>query len=280
MENWRASRGFDVTLMSLPRGSFRHHVQLDHYLYVIVGAPVRTQAMVDGRAHHWVAGDGDTEVLPAGIDGIWADEDPVTMLEIRLTNAYVRNVAAGMEIEPDRARLSHRFQLHEPRIDRVARLLEAELQSGQPPERLYIDSLGTALTVGLLSHYVDAPPAPQGLSKPQRRRVVEYIDSHLDADLSLARLAEIAGLGTTHFQALFKQTMGRPVHQYVVRRRVERALRELQRGQLSIAEIAAATGFAHQSHLARWMQRLVGVTPAALLRDRKPFDAGSMLAAD
>jgi AraC family transcriptional regulator len=111
--------------------------------------------------------------------------------------------------------------------------------------------------------------------------VVEFIDAHLDEDLSLARLAAVAGLGTTHFQALFKQSMGLPVHQYVVRRRVEHALRALQQGNRSIAEIAAASGFAHQSHLARWMQRLLGVTPAALLRDLSAVpDDRTMHAAD
>jgi AraC family transcriptional regulator len=233
----------------------------------VVGDPVRTEARVDGHARNWVQGDGDTEVLPAGIEGRWDDADPVTMLEIRLPHTYLRSVAAGMELDPDRVRLSHHFQLREPRIDRIARALKAEFQSGCALERLYVESLGTALTVSLLSHYVEAPAVPQGLSKPQRRRVVEYINSHLDADLSLARLAAVAGLGTTHFQALFKQSMGLPVHQYVVRRRVVHALRELQRGNRSIAEVAAATGFAHQSHLARWMQRLIGVTPAALLRN-------------
>lgn len=275
-----ATGGFDVRLMSLPPGGFLHVPQLDHFLYVVVGDAVRTEARVDGRARNWVQGDGDTEVLPAGIEGRWDDADPVTMLEIRLPHLYLRSVAAGMEFDPDRVSLGHDFQLRDPRIDRIARVLKAEFETGRPPERLYVESLGTALTVSLLNHYIDAPAVPQGLSKPQRRRVVEYINSHLDADLSLARLAAVAGLGTTHFQALFKQSMGLSVHQYVVRRRVVHALRELQRGNRSIAEVAAATGFAHQSHLARWMQRLVGVSPAALLRDHAAIDDLPVLAAE
>jgi AraC family transcriptional regulator len=266
--NHRSARGFDVAYMALPPGSFRHDPQLDHYLYVVLGEAVRTEAVVDGHTRSWMQGDGDAEILPAGIQGLWNDADPVAMIEIKLSHRYLCDVAAGMELDPDRVNLTHRFQLHDPRIDRISRALQAEFQSGRPPERLYIESLGTALTVSLLSHYADAPPLPQGLSKPQRRRVIEYIDSHLDADLSLGRLAEIAGLGTTHFQALFKRSMGAPVHKYVVRRRVERALFELQRGNRSIAEIALACGFAHQSHLARWMQRLIGVTPAAVLREQ------------
>ena len=64
-----------------------------------------------------------------------------------------------------------------------------------------------------------------------------------------------------------RRTMGRSVHRYVVERRVQRARSLLLAGERSIAQVALATGFAHQSHLARWMKRLLGVTPAALLRE-------------
>jgi AraC family transcriptional regulator len=69
-------------------------------------------------------------------------------------------------------------------------------------------------------------------------------------------------------KALFRQSMGIPVHQYVLRRRVERATALLRSGNLSISEVALATGFAHQSHLARQMRRLAGITPAAVRRGR------------
>jgi AraC family transcriptional regulator len=52
----------------------------------------------------------------------------------------------------------------------------------------------------------------------------------------------------------------------VLRRRVERAQFLLRHHKLSIAEVAVATGFAHQSHLARHMHRIVGYTPSALRR--------------
>jgi len=50
----------------------------------------------------------------------------------------------------------------------------------------------------------------------------------------------------------------------VLRRRVERAQLLLRNHKLSIAEIALATGFAHQSHLARHLHRILGHTPSAL----------------
>jgi AraC family transcriptional regulator len=55
-------------------------------------------------------------------------------------------------------------------------------------------------------------------------------------------------------------------HQYVIQQRVERANQLLQKGELSLAEIALACGFAHQGHLNRHFKRLTGVTPKEIAR--------------
>jgi AraC family transcriptional regulator len=38
---------------------------------------------------------------------------------------------------------------------------------------------------------------------------------------------------------------------------------------MSITQVALVTGFAHPSHLARWMRRVIGVTPSDVLRSRR-----------
>ncbi|KYF72421.1 hypothetical protein BE15_48030 [Sorangium cellulosum] len=54
------------------------------------------------------------------------------------------------------------------------------------------------------------------------------------------------------------------MHEYVVQRRVERARALLLRGDLPASQVAIEAGFAHQSHMARCMRRVLGVTPTAL----------------
>jgi AraC family transcriptional regulator len=56
------------------------------------------------------------------------------------------------------------------------------------------------------------------------------------------------------------------VHQYIVERRIERAKSLLMRDRATIAEIALAAGFTHQSHLARHMQRATGFSPLEMKR--------------
>jgi AraC family transcriptional regulator len=94
--------------------------------------------------------------------------------------------------------------------------------------------------------------------------LVAFIEEHLDEDLSIARLAASAAISASHFKTLFKRTAGVPVHQYVLQRRVERARTLLAAGDLPASQAALAAGFAHQSHMARSMRRLLGVTPRAI----------------
>ena len=106
----------------------------------------------------------------------------------------------------------------------------------------------------------------QILSKPQVRRIVEFVEENLDGELTLEQVADVAGMSIPHLTTLFRRTMGQSVHAYVMERRVQRARALLLEHRLSFAQVALETGFAHQSHLARWMRRLLGVTPSEILR--------------
>ena len=57
------------------------------------------------------------------------------------------------------------------------------------------------------------------------------------------------------------------MHQYVIQRRVDRAKALLRDSRLPIAQVAAEAGFAHQSHLARHLRRIAGVSPSQLRQD-------------
>jgi AraC family transcriptional regulator len=63
------------------------------------------------------------------------------------------------------------------------------------------------------------------------------------------------------FIRVFKQSMGVPPHQYVLRKRVGRAQALLGSPALSIAEVALRAGFADQSHFSTMFRRLTGLTP-------------------
>jgi len=95
-----------------------------------------------------------------------------------------------------------------------------------------------------------------GLPSCLRRRVHDYIATHLDQKITNDALAEIAGLSTAHFCVVFKQTEGMSPHSYVLQYRVRRTQQLLASTEMSLAEIADAVGFSNQSHCMRRGRRI------------------------
>jgi AraC family transcriptional regulator len=215
---------------------------------------------------------GDINLVPAGVPSAWKANKHSTGLLMLLPPALLESVAVELGLDPARVEIANRFQLRDPHLEHLGWVLKAEMEAGYPSGGLFLDSLGTALATHLLRrHSARALPAPAitgGLYGLKLRQALAYIEDNLARELSLASIAGVTGLSVSHFKTLFRQSVGLPVYQYVIQRRVERARMLLSDTQLSISQVALETGFAHQSHLARHMRRLLGVTPAALRQQR------------
>ena len=127
---------------------------------------------------------------------------------------------------------------------------------------------------------IEVQYARGGLRPCARRRVHDFIASHLDQKLTNAALAQIAGLSTGHFCTAFKQTEGTSPHHYVLQCRVRRAQQLLTSTQMSLAEIADTVGFSNQSHCIYYFREIVGVTPGeyrrCYLQGRDHSDSGRL----
>ncbi len=257
-----AGPGLHVALHTTAAGTVELKAHGDHRLKIHAGAPVQGSC----SAHRFVYTRGDVDIIPAGAADVWQEEGASTSLLLQLSPVLLQRAAQELGLPVERAGLEPRHQFRDPRIEHIAWALEAERRAGAPSGRLYTESLGLALAVHLLGHYRAPRTVQRGLSGPQLRRVKAYVEEHLDEDLSLPVLAAVAGLGTTHLKTQFKRATGLPVHAYVMQRRVERARTLLLRDALPAGQVALAAGFAHQSHMARWMRRVLGVTPSSLVQ--------------
>lgn len=147
------------------------------------------------------------------------------------------------------------------RIRALGSLLEAlrlDLAVGSPAGRLAGDSLVAGI-VGLLA----AGDPPRGLAvldARSQRRLVDFIESHLDRSIPLAQLATVAGVGERHLLRAFGATMGCSPHRYLLARRVERAKARIAQGW-PLADVALDSGFADQSQLTRTFRHHTGITP-------------------
>lgn len=258
--------GLAVRRLRASPGRHDGGVFAEHRLLFYLSGGVTAECACEGLRQRRIQAPADFDVVPAGADGSWEDFAATEMISIRLAPELIAGTAEALDL-PERVELAPKLGARDPLIEHLVGALAAELAAPAPAGRLYADSLASALAVRLLQDFGPRAPARQVLSKPQLRRIVEYVETRLDAELSLDEIAQVAGMSVPHLTSLFRRTMGQSVHAYVMERRVLRARALLLGGRTGIAEAALETGFAHQSHLARWMRRLLGVTPGQLLRD-------------
>jgi AraC family transcriptional regulator len=98
------------------------------------------------------------------------------------------------------------------------------------------------------------------------RRVLAYIEDHLDQEISLAALARVACFSEFHFSGMFAAAMRLSPHRYVSQRRLERAMELIAQGGAPLSEIALRSCFSSQASFSRAFRRTTGMTPGEYRR--------------
>lgn len=104
------------------------------------------------------------------------------------------------------------------------------------------------------------------MSARQLGHVIAFIEASLDKNLSLSELSAVSGLSQSHFVRQFRRAAGLSPHQFIIKRRLERAKRLLELTNMSLVDVALECGFSHQEHLTNTFRRIVGTTPALFRR--------------
>ncbi|KRA61201.1 hypothetical protein ASD89_04130 [Caulobacter sp. Root656] len=94
------------------------------------------------------------------------------------------------------------------------------------------------------------------------RKIMSCIDAHLDRQIRISELAEVASLSMSHFARAFKNSVGVTPQSFIRRRRIERAKKLLSDTSTALAQVAQDCGFCDQAHLTRAFHDLVGLPPS------------------
>lgn len=243
-------------------------------LSVHTGGPTRVDCYRAGRHFSGTAVHGDIDVIPPCTPARWklvGEEDRAILLSLPQT--LLTTATAAMPEPAASVEILNRFQVRDPVLETLARAAGREIEDGAPSGGAYLDGIGLAAASRLLACHSSlaelAAPQSNTLSGHRLKQVLSYIEDRLGADVTLNEIAATVDLSSSHLTTLFRKAMGVTVHQHIVRRRVERAKALLQESSLSVAEIALAVGFAHQSHMARHMVRILGHSPRESRRLRR-----------
>jgi len=160
--------------------------------------------------------------------------------------------------------------LQDVTLRRLMKLAVREKREGFPSGALFLDGVATALASYLVNHYSAASSGARnstgGIAPAVLRRCIEFIEAHLERDLGLNELAGEAGLSASHFTRSFRKSTGKTPYQFLLHRRVERARALMRDHRASLTEVALASGFADQHHLARVFRRITSLTPSSYRR--------------
>ena len=259
---------FRVSLLSDPPGVVEVPGLRNTIVSIHVGPSVQVYCRRGGHKHRGMAVHGDIDIIPSRTPSVWEMKEKDTVLVLSVSPELLNEVAEESDIDPRLVEIRNRFQVRDAQLENIGWALKDEMESGYPCGRLYVDSLAVSVATRLVRRHssIAREPKRQNGRLPDRRlrQVLSYIEDNLDQDISLRDLASVGGLSVSHFKGLFRDTVGLSAHQYLIRRRVERAKSLLGEGKLSISQIACETGFAHQSHLARHMRRVLGISPKTL----------------
>ena len=100
-------------------------------------------------------------------------------------------------------------------------------------------------------------------------RAKDLADARYFEPLDVDDLARAAGLSRAHFSREFKRAFGETPHQYLLRRRLERAAALLRNTDRSVADICFSVGLQSVGSFTSAFGRAYGITPTAY-RARHP----------
>lgn len=190
---------------------------------------------------------------------------PASTLTVRLSDSALEEAAEAAPPASDGVPVDSAAQ--DARLSSLLYALERERMHGYPAGRLFVDGIEQALAAILVRYEGIARRASQvykgGLAPYRMKRVMEFIQAHIEEEITLNELARDVGLSPSHFSSLFRKTAGTTPHQFVLHCRIQHAKSLLAQSGHSILDVALASGFRTHQHFSRMFHRLVGVPPRA-----------------
>ena len=163
------------------------------------------------------------------------------------------------------------FRRHRvPPLDRLVPLLDAVRAASAAPDPLLIEETAQRLGGAALRLVEDAdvPASTPG----EERRVAAALDMiawrHAEP-LSLASLAEAAGLSRYHFLRVFRRVVGVTPYAYVLGRRLAAAAERLRSGDETVLDVALGCGFSDLSEFTRRFRSRFGLPPGRFRDSRR-----------
>ncbi|WP_246642698.1 AraC family transcriptional regulator [Rhizobium croatiense] len=211
-------------------------------------------ALGSDRRHHIPLSADDGWILPAGAAGICEFDDAHSYLTVSFDKHMLDDV--GLDT-------STAFRPHVGGLEPLlAQLVRLAADRGEDSSSLYRQTMDLALATHLARLLAPHAELCASLDDRRLRKVIAYVQEHLNDDISLDQLASEAAMSRYHFARAFKAATGRSPIQYVIDERLDRARLLFKTTSATVAEVAFRVGYADVSRFGQHFRKRVGITPA------------------
>lgn len=126
----------------------------------------------------------------------------------------------------------------------------------------------TSMIGQLLCNFINPEPAvpTTKVMRYNLQPILKFIEDNLHNDISVDELATMACFSKDHFTRIFKSILGMPPHEFLIRKRIEKAQALLLTSDLSQLQIMEETGIRNMSYFSRMFKKHTEKTPAEFRR--------------
>lgn len=255
-------RYFQAAPNQTPEDEFDEH----HVLLNLNRNVHRVQNWRDGELRDSMFHKDEIVVTPAGMRSGWRWHGTSDVIVITLDPVKVAQFAQselGILLDPQQ--FCDLPQFSDPDLCAAGVILRDSLETDDMSSAVMFEAMSRVFLVKLLQKYGKRRAEEVDLSARFTSRhyqsVLFYIQTRLDRTITVDQLAAEAGMSSSYFARLFKETLGSTPMQYVMAYRIEQAIRMMGDTARPLSDIALACGFADQAHFTRSFKQVVGQTP-------------------
>lgn len=253
---------FEADPDEMPTQAFDQH----HILISLKETPHRVENWREGEHRDFIFHKNEIVVTPAGLESGWRWHAQSKCIVITLDPAKLESFTQnelGLLLTEQQLRDLPQFE--DADITNAAVMLLDALRLPGHGSDLMFESLARVFLVKLVQKYGDERSEDiafsRAFSAAHYKRVLDFVADKYGQSIQIEDIARQAGLSTSHFSRLFKQTVGDTPYQFLMRYRVERASEMLVDPSTTLIDIALACGFSDQPHFTRTFKQLKGETP-------------------
>ena len=173
---------------------------------------------------------------------------------------------SSAQMSPGNYTFSETYNIKDPNLEYIFRLLLSEIQTGNQNGELFIENIVSILSTHFVKNYSKEQTSHlvenvNGLTKKELEKALAYIHNNMSENFNINTLAEEFGINKFSFIKRFKSSTNVTPHQFIIKKKLERSRNLLKEQSLSLSDITYMLNFSDQSHFSNSFKKMYGMTP-------------------